>query len=109
MLTSTVTRLIAGLYDAIVREGGRQEGLLTLLDSRDDAAAGMAAGISLRYRPERCVAGAGLPPVRACLPSASVAAAVGERGLGIGKAVSSLESNIMQGAIAQWMHGHFLR
>ena len=50
-------RLIAGLYDAIVREGeAGREGLLTLLDSRDDAVAGMVAVYSLSYRPERCVA-----------------------------------------------------
>ncbi len=50
-------RIITGLYDAIVSEGeAGREGLLTLLDSRDDAVAGMAAVYSLRYRPERSVA-----------------------------------------------------
>lgn len=50
-------RLIAGLYQSIVREGtdGRK-GLLALVDSDDKVVAGMAAVYSIRYNPERCLA-----------------------------------------------------
>lgn len=49
--------LINGLYEAIVREGEiGKEMLLTLVDSSDDAVAGMAAVYSIKYSPDRCVA-----------------------------------------------------
>lgn len=54
---STHALIIAGLYEAIVREGeAGREGLLALVDSDDKAVAGMAAVYSIRYSPERCVA-----------------------------------------------------
>jgi hypothetical protein len=47
-------RVISGLYAAIIHEGdvGR-EALLTLLDSENQVAAGMAAVFSLRYNPSQ--------------------------------------------------------
>lgn len=50
-------RIIAGLHEAIVREGeAGREGLLALVDGDDKAVAGMAAVYSIRYSPDRCVA-----------------------------------------------------
>jgi hypothetical protein len=51
------SRVIRGLYEALVREGdvGR-EALLTLLDNECQVAAGMAAVFSLRYNPLRSCA-----------------------------------------------------
>jgi hypothetical protein len=50
-------RIIAGLYESLVREGrSGREGLLALIESNDDVVAGMAAVYSIRYDPDRCVA-----------------------------------------------------
>jgi len=48
--------VIARLFEGIVREGeAGRKGLLSLVDSDNNAVAGMAAVYSMRYCPERCI------------------------------------------------------
>ena len=50
-------RMVAGLYEAILREGATgQAGLLALVDSLSPVVAGMAAVYSMDVDPERCLA-----------------------------------------------------
>jgi hypothetical protein len=50
-------RMIAGLYDAILREGlSGRAGLLTLIESDSPVVAGMAAVYSMNVNPEICLA-----------------------------------------------------
>lgn len=50
-------RIIAGLYQSVVREGeSARARLLDLVDADNEVVAGMAAVYSLRYCPERSVA-----------------------------------------------------
>jgi hypothetical protein len=50
-------RVIAGLYEAVLREGlAGQAGLLALVDSDSLVVAGMAAVYSIDVNPERCLA-----------------------------------------------------
>jgi len=53
----TQARMIAALYEALVREGQKgEESLLDLVDSLDPVVAGMAAVYSIRRDTERCLA-----------------------------------------------------
>ncbi len=50
-------RMIAGLYEAILRDGtSGREGLITLLDNDSPVVAGMAAVYSMDDNPEICLA-----------------------------------------------------
>jgi hypothetical protein len=52
----TQVRIIAGLFEAIVREGNvGREALLALTESDNQVVAGMAAVYSMRYDPPRCL------------------------------------------------------
>jgi hypothetical protein len=53
--TEAQARMIAGLHEALVREG-KQELLLDLVDSPDPVVAGMAAVYSIRLDTGRCLA-----------------------------------------------------
>jgi hypothetical protein len=54
---NTHARMIAGLYEAVLREGAAgQAGLLSLTDSDFPVVAGMAAVYLLSSNPERCLA-----------------------------------------------------
>src|SRR6185369_7181753 len=53
----TQARMIAALYEALVREGQKgEESLVDLVDSLDPVVAGMAAVYSIRRDTERCLA-----------------------------------------------------
>ncbi len=55
--TEAQARMVAGLHEALVREGNRgEELLLELTDSPDPVVAGMAAVYSIRLDTERCLA-----------------------------------------------------
>jgi len=55
--TETQARMIAGLHEALVREGKRgEELLLDLVDSPDPVVAGMAAVYAIRLDTGRCLA-----------------------------------------------------
>jgi hypothetical protein len=55
--TAGQLRIVAGLYEALLREGSAgREGLLALADAAEPAVAGMAAVYLLHLYPDRCLA-----------------------------------------------------
>ena len=56
MRANSHARMIAGLYEALLREGpSGQTGLLALVDSGSSVVAGMAAVYSMSVNPELCL------------------------------------------------------